>query len=738
MLTNLTLSDNFGRLYRLLTPRDTRPHTALQAERFFSETQALRFLRQLTVPHGFWHHIQQRAALEFNPVSNENQLLKQLSQMLYRGRIQVYHVDEVNSPATRSMAFTDESKTRYAIKPVSHLLIKREKEILHFSDEQEARTFIEESGLDEKQLNELIQENKLPRGKSVTHTVAAALVSGELVVTVDRFSHAPPLPTDSTDASALHIDKYVPLGPERPDCTFDIMTVHCSHYSEGRKYKLDVLKDKPTLNGIDKAIQVIAKPGDPDVITVDYAGNCCCGNKDCPSIIIDSSTINGTFTDKPYKFEVLPGSASGKPDGFMDFLKKFAMPEISELDYAIYNIGKGGCNGSENINAKVLVFPTFKWEGSAGFGYSSKDVKQSTSGTAEKKVVWDARLKINGNHSTSDWELAYEAGSEKPIFPKLQSYLQGFFEQINKFCSTSKKSSDKPIDIESHVDIGGGVELKENSDDFGVDLVGSFGVNLNPLIKASITYDVLDGIINTISGGIVPFLKKIRAEAKKAKQAAEAIQKGAKKAKEVRDVIKKGIEGENSRLHGDIAIDLKISGTAGTVLKWQKDLGKPWKTTSGDVVNEATARIELTLTGKAEAEADIFFVKASIGAMFIVADTKDSSKGIGVELKITATTEKEKPALSGNVTVTGAAIYYAYWAELGVKASDSDKLKQNKKKQPAGRLKKSKSSSTVKKNVKDITKWTEIFKGWTWPKDNKISDDVSSKPSSTSIENIND
>lgn len=746
MLIRQLVKDRFGQHYKIHTSKEAPVQVRVKPEQFHSDLQASRFIENLIVPVGFWKNLCYTTSLVEKPARNDAEITARIAALFSSGKIKAYKIDihshTDHPPSKRTI--TDGKKNRHIFIPATALLVSKSSDVITFKDKTEAHKYLAALSPDKATLQTMAQELKLPRpSKKDDHNelmeiVASGMASGDIVVFLDNHT-TPPAASSSSDGSTQHSDKNASHGPETPNCTIDKMIVQCSHYSKGRNYRLDVLKDKPNLNGVDKALQVIAKPGDPDVITIDYAGSCGCGNKSCPSITIDSPAINGTFTDKPYKFEALPGTDSSKPDGFMDFLKYHMMPEIRELDYAVYNISKGGCNGSENITAKVLAFPTFKWEGSAGFGYKSKDIKDKTSGNTEKKIAWDASLKINGNNGTADWELSYETGSEKPIFPKLQSYLQGFFEQVNKFCSTSKKSGDKPVDIESHVSIGGGVELKENGDDFGVDLLGSFGLNLDPLIKANITYDILDGILSTLSGGIVPFLKKIKAEAEKAKKAAEAIQNGAKKAKEIRTAIKEGTGGDKVGLHGDIAIDLDITGTVGAVLKWQKDLGKPWKTTNGDVVNEGTARIGLKLTGKAEAEADIFFVKVSLGAMFVVADAKDSGKGVGIELKVTATTEKDKPGLSGNVTVTGAAIYYAYWAEVGVKANDSEIVDDSEDAALFDDFDDDETANNkVKKNIKEEKKWTEIFEGWTWPKEDIKKDGIANKSSTTPISNIND
>jgi hypothetical protein len=246
--------------------------------------------------------------------------------------------------------------------------------------------------------------------------------SGENVVFLDSYS-TPSASSDSSDSNTMHSDKSASQGPESPDCTFDVMTIQCSH---DRSYKLDVIKDKPNLNGVDKALQVISKHGEPDNITVTYSGSCANGSKECPAIKISSDTLNGTFTDKPYKFDALPLDKEREPGDLIDFLKYYLVPDLRGLDYQVYNIEKSGCSGSEGNIAKVHAFPSFKWEGSASLGYDQTDGTNNDGkdfGQKKKKSEFGLKVGLKGNVGKKDW--AFESTTKREAeryMPDIQKY----------------------------------------------------------------------------------------------------------------------------------------------------------------------------------------------------------------------------------------------------------------------------------------------------------------------------
>ena len=89
---------------------------------------------------------------------------------------------------------------------------------------------------------------------------------------------------------------------------------------------------------------------------------------------------------------------------------------------------------------------------------------------------------------------------------------------------------------------------------------------------------------------------------------------------------------------------------------------------------------------------------------------------IGIIGKLTATTEAGEPALGGQLVFTGAAIYYTYYLEVGVKATESDNNKKKGKasKKDAKNNDFEKTTDLSKKEEK-LEKLVTLFEPYTWP-----------------------
>ncbi len=216
--------DCFGRRYTLLTSGHNAPHPALRAEKFSGTLQARRFIGQLKTPVSFWRKVYLNSSTSSRIVSDDRQLTGLLAEMLYRGRIRVYQVDSINANSSKNLAFTDTDKTSYAIKPVNFLLLHRLPEIKTFREQKEALAFVAKSGATDEELTKLLSKHNLDTAPDSKTAAAQALVAGDLIVTVSRYTQ-PPTPDPSAFLAEPVIDKLAGLGPPASDPDLKLLSV---------------------------------------------------------------------------------------------------------------------------------------------------------------------------------------------------------------------------------------------------------------------------------------------------------------------------------------------------------------------------------------------------------------------------------------------------------------------------------------------------------------------------------
>jgi len=243
MLINSQLvKDFFGQYYKIQTSRDKPAPDALQQERFHSSEQARRFIKNLTAPLSFWAKIYHAESLVSESIQNNQQLLSGIAELLSRGKIKAFKIDipSLTEHPPEKRTLTDASKNRHTFTAASSLLISSPKEVKSFADKAEAEKYLSELSADEAQLKEMAQELDLPVAdlgvSAISGLLADALVSGSVVVIVDRYS-APPK-AEQPDDNTVHVDKDAGAGPINAaapvkkdicNCTISTLEVVCSH-----------------------------------------------------------------------------------------------------------------------------------------------------------------------------------------------------------------------------------------------------------------------------------------------------------------------------------------------------------------------------------------------------------------------------------------------------------------------------------------------------------------------------
>src|SRR5690625_560085 len=161
----------------------------------------------------------------------------------------------------------------------------------------------------------------------------------------------------------------------------------------------------------------------------------------------------------------------------------------------------------------------------------------------------------------------------------------------------------------------------------------------------------------------------------------------------------------------DLVVGLSIEGGLEADLKWERAAGKRWRGEDSDKSAEMSTSLHIGLRGSVEVTARMFYVKAKAGVEIKLQGARKDSEGIGAVMNFWATTANDKPRLGGRVDFTGAAIYYAYYAELGaaeVETEDDDDV-------PRGRGSARDLAGEAKVDEKVMNKLVDIFRPRQWP-----------------------
>ncbi len=83
------------------------------------------------------------------------------------------------------------------------------------------------------------------------------------------------------------------------------------------------------------------------------------------------------------------------------------------------------------------------------------------------------------------------------------------------------------------------------------------------------------------------------------------------------------------------------------------------------------------LKAEVSIEKTIWKMSAKAGAELYVKGATTHKEGVGLIAKLQSGEVSGKPAIDGTLTFTGLGIYYAYYAELGVKDEETDKARES-------------------------------------------------------------
>lgn len=719
MLTNLPpIRDQFGQYYRICSPMDA-PAT-IQPRDCLDEFMTRQFLHSVDAPFGLWGNLLHRYDLSGSGLTGQGDSEEQaIARLLAAGRLVIYPVADPAKAAaySRRATFSKSASAQWRVAAPDAQDTRGQKK--HFRSKAEALTFLTALNPGVEQLHAMQQMADATRTSPATiDRVAADLANNTLVVIEEPVQAAATAAqseqTSETDEpQSANLAQEPGLGPEsiapqpaandetdeEPVCELTKLTLSCDHLGP-RRYLLDGITSEPNVNDVDRAIQVISKKDEPDHIKVAFSGTCVHGNDQCPSITISGGGTDEIITASPHKFPVLSPEAGREVNSFTYFLRHYMVPSLDALDHEIYTIKSNGCADMEPCEAKVHAFSTFKWGGSVSAGYKDQDGKQS----------WGFEGRLKGEIGNRDWKIEAGIGrNTDDFFPNIRSVIDDMLERLREITSarvkaigglTSENTAFDPEEITKssitwpQVSLGGNVELQEIANSHSVGFGGELFLKMDPLIKADLKIDIIDWLVIKKT----PHRKFFRT---------------------VRDRVREGVGTNNVNASADLVVELSIEGGLEADLKWERAAGKRWRGEDSDKSAEMSTSLLIGLRGSVEVTARMFYVKAKAGVEIKLQGARKDSEGIGAVMNFWATTANDKPRLGGRVDFTGAAIYYAYYAELGSSETDTGDVSTAVK---SGRDRRAqmKDQTQPKKsaeiNERVMSKLVDIFKPNHWPK----------------------
>ena len=206
--------------------------------------------------HGYWPNLlQQFSTLPSLHTLQKQQIEYYVSDLLISGKIHLYPLprQKGDEHAPQKRAIKNSDNVTYLFAEASLLLTSTPKEVKYFSSKEDAEIFIKELNPDNEKLQTIASELeiKIPETASVNSTelltaISTALVTGTVIVLVDRISTVPASASEVVEATGPGNQK-AGLGPA-PDEFKEInieledefeknMAAHFSLF-DGLEYKL--------------------------------------------------------------------------------------------------------------------------------------------------------------------------------------------------------------------------------------------------------------------------------------------------------------------------------------------------------------------------------------------------------------------------------------------------------------------------------------------------------------------
>ena len=249
--------------------------------------------------------------------------------------------------------------------------------------------------------------------------------------------------------------------------------------------------------------------------------------------------------------------------------------------------------------------------------------------------------------------------------------------------------------------IGGKGKVVECKETYNVDLAGEIKLELNPLIEANFTLDILNILLRVggdAAGGYGHLLVKIK------------------------EAAAQGVNNESFGGKAVVGIDFTVGGDIKGDLVWTKVVGQDW-----DNQGSISAAIGFKAEGKVYVEGRIFLVTVSAGISISAkgsegGENKSEIRGVWIPIQ-----GKNGPGVQGQLKFSGLSVFYTRFAKIGIDTIDDEK-KTTTTKQPTQR---SAGAMAPPRKVEgeDITekKIWELLPPTEWPKGKETNSPTNGK-----------
>jgi hypothetical protein len=316
--------------------------------------------------------------------------------------------------------------------------------------------------------------------------------------------------------------------------------------------------------------------------------------------------------------------------------------------------------------------------------------------TNKTSFTYGGEITVNVNNrqfTPVKYSRSIEGDSNNFILKKIEDTVSGLIDSIGLIDTIGKKIGVTPVKFTikpPNIAIGGGMEAVEHPTTGLIDYKGSIYLKAKPLLSIEFEIDFFN-ILIIMAGGATTAVGGPAA---------------AKFIIEMREKFKTGVGSSKSAFEakGDFHAKLKIIGDVGGSLIWTSNPGEKIVIEQGqeegnekDIIEsddpkengkrstytkgELVGKVGITLEAGAYAEGRLLKISVKAGISIGASGAKATTDPIGLFVTLAASSEENKPTLSGNVEFSGFQIYYIKFAEMsrkeGVNANDANSGWQN-------------------------------------------------------------
>lgn len=202
-ILNSVVRSRFGKYYKVQLPSESKVELTLKPESFWNENSARQFINNLQVSKNYWRIIISQCSYTL-PASQitDNDIEHHISTLIINQQLQMFSIDvlDVSEHPPENRAIKTKDNVTYLFAPLNTLLTTSPKEVKYFNNEADADEFLNEIDTDEAKMKTLAAELNIDvpgtasvNADEIRTAISTALVSGAIVVMVDRFTGSPKL-----------------------------------------------------------------------------------------------------------------------------------------------------------------------------------------------------------------------------------------------------------------------------------------------------------------------------------------------------------------------------------------------------------------------------------------------------------------------------------------------------------------------------------------------------------------